>query len=226
MNRGPAAIPPQQIVTRFTARGASSMADGGGQTLGERMDAAGKSTSDQEGFERMLSANLARIFELIKFAETKNAALLTFCSFWVMANINILSSGRTLPQGYETAIMAALPCFAAAALVCITAFLPKIDIQHRAKAPSEDYKNLLFFSDIADVALADYEAAARSRYFPAPESAPAAAYLHDLAREVAVNARIAERKFGLFHWGARLTCLAIAVLVAPGLWHLARWIVG
>ena len=183
------------------------------------------SAADQDGFERMLGANLARIFELIKFAETKNAALLTFCSFWVMASINTLSSGRTLPQGYETAIMMAVPCFATAALCCIAAFLPKIDIQHRTKHSSgAPFKNLLFFSDIAEVALADYEEAARSRYFPTPGGAPAAAYLRDLAREVAVNARIAERKFGLFHWGARLTCLAIAVLVAPGLWHLARWI--
>lgn len=183
--------------------------------------------NDQEGFERMLGANLARIFELIKFAETKNAALLTFCSFWVMASINILSSGRTLPQGYETAIMMAVPCFATAALCCITAFLPKIDIQHRTRHSSgAPFKNLLFFSDIAEVALADYEEAARSRYFPASGAVPAPAYLRDLAREVAVNARIAERKFGLFHWGARLTCLAIAVLVAPGLWHLVMWIAG
>ena len=197
-----------------------------GRNLGEFMDTGVKSAADQEGFERMLGANLARIFELIKFAETKNAALLTFCSFWVMANINILSSGRTLPQGYETAIMVAIPCFATAALCCITAFLPKIDIQHRTKHSSgQPFKNLLFFSDIAEVALADYEEAARSRYFPTG-SAPAPAYLRDLAREVAVNARIAERKFGLFHLGARLTCLAIAVLVAPGLWHLVRWITG
>lgn len=190
------------------------------------MDTGVKSAADQEGFERMLSANLQRIFELIKFAETKNAALLTFCSFWVMASINILSSGRVLPHGYETAIMVAVPCFATAALCCITAFLPKIDIQHRTRHSSgQPFKNLLFFSDIAEVALAEYEEAARSRYFPSG-SAPAPAYLRDLAREVAVNARIAERKFGLFHWGARLTCLAIAVLVAPGLWHLVMWIAG
>lgn len=224
MNRDPAAAPRQQIVTRFTARGASSMADGGGRTLGESMDASGKGTSDQEAFERMLSANLARIVDLIKFAETKNAALLTFSAFWILALINLLASGRAMPDGFPEAFLLALPVFAISAFVCVLAFLPKIDLQHRHIA-NESYKNLLFFSDIAQVALADYEAAARARYFPTP-GAPAPAYLRDLAREVAVNARIADRKFRLFHWAARIMSLAIATLVAPGLWHLAMWIAG
>jgi hypothetical protein len=224
MNRDPAAAPRQQIVTRFTARGASSMADGGGQTLGESMDAAGGNTGDQEAFERMLSANLARVVDLIKFAETKNAALLTFSAFWILALINLLASGRAMPDGFPEAFLLALPVFAISAFVCVLAFLPKIDLQHRHIA-NESYKNLLFFSDIAQVALADYEEAARARYFPTP-GAPAPAYLRDLAREVAVNARIADRKFRLFHWAARIMSLAIATLVAPGLWHLAMWIAG
>jgi hypothetical protein len=191
--------------------------------------ASGKSgAAQQEAFEKILSANLARVVDLIKFAETKNAALLTFSAFWILALINLLASGRALPDGFAGAFLIALPVFAISAFVCVLAFLPKIDIQHRHIA-NESYKNLLFFSDIAQVALADYEAAARSRYFPesgASGATPGPTYIRDLAREVAVNARIADRKVRLYHGAALIMSLAIAMLVAPGLWHLARWIAG
>ncbi len=177
----------------------------------------------QEAFEKVLSANLARIVDLIKFAETKNAALLTFSAFWILALINLLAGGRVLPEGFAGAFLVSLPVFALAAFTCVLAFLPKIDLQRREPAGAQ-YKNLLFFSDIATVPLAGYEEAARARYLPGPGEAASAAYLRDLAREVAVNARIAERKFRLFHWAARILCLAIAVLIAPALWHMARWL--
>lgn len=196
---------------------------------GGSMDASGRAeTERQDAFEKILSANLARVVDLIKFAETKNAALLTFSAFWILALINLLASGRALPDGFPEAFLLALPVFAVSAFTCVLAFLPKIDLQHRHIA-NESYKNLLFFSDIAQVALADYEAAARARYFPDSQASggtPGSAYIRDLAREVAVNARIADRKFRLFHWAARIMSLAIAVLVAPGLWHLVAWIAG
>ena len=37
------------------------------------------------------------MFDLVRFAETKNAALLTFASAWILAMLNLLSSDRTLP---------------------------------------------------------------------------------------------------------------------------------
>ena len=55
------------------------------------------------------------------FAETKNAALLTFASAWILAMLNLLSSDRTLPPGFASAFLAALPLFALAAFVCVIA---------------------------------------------------------------------------------------------------------
>ncbi|HWA50269.1 MAG TPA: Pycsar system effector family protein [Dongiaceae bacterium] len=195
------------------------------EAVGQSLD--GK---QRDAFERILSANLSRIVDLIKFAETKNAALLTFSAFWILALINLLASGRELPSGFVGAFLVALPLFASSAFVCVLAFVPKIDIQHRqtrGRAPAQTGdQNLLFFSDIARVPFAGYEAAARARYFSEPTAAPSAAYIRDLAREVAVNARIADRKFRLFHWAACIMSIAIAVLVAPGLWHLVMWIAG
>lgn len=49
------------------------------------------------------------MFDLVRFAETKNAALLTFASAWILAMLNLLSSDRTLPPGFGSAFLAALP---------------------------------------------------------------------------------------------------------------------
>ncbi len=58
-------------------------------------------------------------------------------------------------------------------------------------------------------------APARTRYWPERGSAANEAYLSDLAREVAVNARIVARKFRLFNPGARIVCCTLAILLAP-----------
>jgi hypothetical protein len=175
----------------------------------------------QEAFEKLLGSNLARVFDLVRFAETKNAALLTFASAWILAMLNLLSSGRALPPGFAPALLGALPLFALAASVCVISFLPKIDISRRD--PVAARQNLLFFLDIAALPLPAYEAAARARYWPEPGNAASEAYLNDLAREVAVNARIVARKFRLFNLGARIVCCAIAILLAPALWHGMIW---
>jgi len=182
------------------------------------------STNDQqEAFEKLLGSNLARVFDLVRFAETKNAALLTFASAWILAMLNLLSSDRTLPTGFAPAFLAALPLFALAAVACVISFLPKIDIGRRDPVAGQ-HKNLLFFLDIAALPLPAYEAAARARYWPEPGAAASEAYLSDLAREVAVNARIVARKFRLFNLGARIVCCAIALLLVPAIWHIANWI--
>jgi hypothetical protein len=182
----------------------------------------------QEAFEKLLGSNLARVFDLVRFAETKNAALLTFASAWILAMLNLLSSDRTLPAGFAPAFLAALPLFAMAAVVCVVSFLPKIDISRRDPAARHgetgQHRNLLFFLDIAALPLPAYEAAARARYWPDPGNAASEAYLSDLAREVAVNSRIVARKFRLFNLGARIVCCAIAILLAPAIWHVAGWI--
>lgn len=177
----------------------------------------------QEAFEKLLGSNLARVFDLVRFAETKNAALLTFASAWIIAMLNLMSSGRTLPPGFAQAMLGALPLFALTAFVCVLSFLPKIDISRHDPAATAQ-KNLLFFLDIASLPLPAYEAAARARYWPEPGNAASEAYLGDLAREVAVNARIVARKFRLFNLGARIVCCALAVLLAPAAWHIAGWI--
>lgn len=51
----------------------------------------------QEAYEKHLTATLARVIDFVKFAEAKNAALLTFSSAWTLATINILNKFDVTP---------------------------------------------------------------------------------------------------------------------------------
>jgi hypothetical protein len=45
----------------------------------------------EEAFEKILSTQLGGTIDFVKFAETKNAALLTFSSAWIIGTINLLT---------------------------------------------------------------------------------------------------------------------------------------
>ena len=53
-------------------------------------------TEQRETLEGALSSTLSRTIDFLKFAETKNAALLTFASAWLLALASLLASDRLL----------------------------------------------------------------------------------------------------------------------------------
>ena len=179
----------------------------------------------QEGFEKLLSASLSRTVDFLKFAETKNAALLTFSSAWILASVNILASGKQLPAGYDWALSVAVPLFVVAALIAIVAFAPRLRLSLFDKTPDRP-KNLLYFGDVSTMSLAEFKEQARTRYMPAPERSATDDYLDDLMTQVAVNSQIADRKFRLFNWGSRVVLLALAVLALPALAKFGCWVLG
>lgn len=178
----------------------------------------------EEAFEKLLSANLSRTLDFVKFAEAKNAALLAFSSAWILASVNLLTGQQRLPPGYTQAFSVALPLFVIGGLVCIVSFLPRmLDRFHK---PADGAKSLLFFGDVASFKITDYKERLTERYMPAPEHSVTGSYLDDLCMQIAVNAQIAKRKFGLFNLAARCVLLAIAILVLPPLWWALTFLCG
>lgn len=170
----------------------------------------------QEAYEKVLTANLTRIIDFLKFAETKNAALLTFSSAWTLGCLNLLSKPEQLPNGLRSTLPFAVIFFALAALIAIVSFLPKkkLDIFHR---DPERSRSLLFFGDIASFEPTAYNARVRDRYMP-PEGASASeSLLDDLAVQCAVISRIADRKFAMFNIGAALCFAAMLTISMPTL---------
>ncbi|MFD2053751.1 Pycsar system effector family protein [Mesorhizobium calcicola] len=167
----------------------------------------------QESYEKALAANHSRMMDLVKFAEAKNAALLTFCSVWMATIIGILRSTDEPPMGYRTAFLVALPLLAVAAVVTLTSFLPKL--LHHLRHEREETSNLLYFGHIASLEIDDFGPASKQRYYPVEGQSFSDEYLDDLAVQVAVQARIANRKFKTFNAAGRLVLASFVCMAAP-----------
>ncbi|WP_434722770.1 Pycsar system effector family protein [Mesorhizobium sp. RIZ17] len=167
----------------------------------------------QESYEKALAANHGRMMDLVKFAEAKNAALLTFCSVWMGTIIGILRSTDEPPMGYRTAFLVALPLLAVAAVVTLTSFIPRL--LHHLRPERKDHSNLLYFGHIATLEIDDFGPAAKQRYYPAESQSFTDEYLQDLAVQVAVQARIANRKFKTFNAAGRLVLASFVCMAAP-----------
>lgn len=169
----------------------------------------------EEAYEKLMSAHLARTIDFVKFGETKNGALLAFCSVWIVACINILSNSRALPPLAGVLLPLAILLFLGAALTAITAFLPQITTADATPSAAEAQRNLLFFGDIARMDTARFEELARERYTPASGHFTTGAYLHDIATQIVANSAIAMRKYVLFRRAARIAMTAIFLVAFP-----------
>ncbi len=176
-------------------------------------------------FERIVSANLARTVDFVRFAETKNAALLTFCSAWIVVSVNMLKGAGNMSGEYIAALTTALALFAVAAMISVLSIAPRIVNKASAKTP-ERPRNLLFFGDIAPLDVDSFKEQFTARYQPESGQSVSQAYLDDLMTQIAINSKIAARKMRFFHWAARVAFLAITTLLSPALWWSAVWLLG
>ncbi|NEJ86305.1 hypothetical protein GR223_10150 [Rhizobium leguminosarum] len=177
----------------------------------------------QEAYEKLMSANHGRMMDFVKFAETKNAALLTFSSVWIGAIINLLKSPDDLPFGYSYAFEAALPLLAIAAIICLKSLLPRF--LNQVYKREDDVVNLLYFGDIIKGGVKDYPDMAQKEYLPLEGESATPTYLHDLGVQTAIQASIAHRKFKMFHWAGSLVLLAFVSMALPPIVACGRWVI-
>ena len=160
------------------------------------------------------------MIDFLKFAEAKNAALLTFASAWILASVNLLNGSSALSSQWRFGFTAALPLFAIAALLGLYSFLPKTLLSSFHKDP-EQKKALLYFGDAATFAPAAYKDRIRDRYYPPDDESATRNYLDDLSVQIAVNSQITTRKLKIFNIGAIVVVVALLTLTVPAL--LALW---
>jgi hypothetical protein len=165
----------------------------------------------REALDGVLTGTLSRTIDFLKFAETKNAALLTFASAWLIGLTNLLTSDRVLDPRTRVGLAVALLLFALAALVAISSFLPKLELR-RFHRSSDQPKNLLYFGHIAEFEPPAYMKRLQERYAADAASIVSDEYLQDLSVQVSANASITKLKFTTFYFGAALVTLAIASL--------------
>jgi tellurite resistance protein TehA-like permease len=168
--------------------------------------------SDQEeAFENILSTNLQRVVDFLKYAEAKNGALLTFSSAWVIAIIGLISSEKRMSEGLSAALSISLPLLIGAGALAIISFYPRIHLAWflGGKRAGPHPKNFLYFGDIASMTASEFQKGIRERYHALEGRAMTDEYVHDLTVQIYVNSQIARRKLRLFSWGLALIAAAL-----------------
>ncbi|WP_316190709.1 Pycsar system effector family protein [Bradyrhizobium sp. SZCCHNS2096] len=178
----------------------------------------------REALGKSLSDTLSRTIDFLKFAETKNAALLAFVSAWLLALANLLTSDHPLPDTIRLSGIASLFLFVSAALIALFSFLPRLSLRDLHRDPDRA-KSLLYFGDIAEYEASAYVKRFHQRYSVDPQVTISDEYLHDLAIQISANSKIAFRKFTLFNWAAGMIMLALVQMAATGsiLAYLHLW---
>src|SRR3569623_914708 len=171
---------------------------------------------DQEdAFEKLLSATLARDVDFLKFAEAKNAALVTFSSAWLVATSNFLLN-PTVNQLFRAGASVALPLFAIAAILAVLSFLPRTLLENFHRDPDQS-KSLLYFGHAAQFSPAAYKERVRERYYPPERHTATTNYLDELSVQIVVNSQITRRKLRLFNAGGYAVLLAFTALAIPAI---------
>lgn len=176
----------------------------------------------QESYEKLLSATLTRALDLLKFAEAKNAGLLAFAAAWIVASTNLLSSDKSLPPHVTLAVTAATPLWGLAALTAMWAILPIMS--RRPFLPEIQTFSLLYSGDVAMMKLEEFRQQVREQFYPPDGATVTDHYLADLVGQIHAISRISDRKFRLFHWGAWAVLSALAIITAPFMLLLGRWV--
>lgn len=173
-------------------------------------------TNHDEAYDKLLTALLGRVLDMLRFAEAKNAALLAFASAWIVAIVNLLSSGKPIPPSYYYVTLTALPLFVLAATFAIASLLPKLQTSAFTGDPKGLFQNLLFFGDIANITVEGFRTDIRAAYRQTRD-APTDAYLSDLEAQISINSKITRRKHVMFNIGAIAALVAVALFSAPTL---------
>lgn len=173
---------------------------------------------NDEDLERLLVGNLSRINEWLRFAETKNAALLTFCSAWLVAMCSLWAN-NTAPAIIQWAMTAASPFIIAAALCSLASLLPVSQRKVPGQTARElSTKNILFHGNIAHLDLATAGQAFQTRYGSSATDQGMKNHIIDLITQLVETSQVTTRKFSLFTSGARLVLVAIiAALLSAAL---------
>jgi hypothetical protein len=128
----------------------------------------------------------------------------------------LLTSDKEVPQQFVVACELALPFFGASAAISLYSFFPKISLERFTRLHSVRHqRNLVYFGDVAELAIDDFEKEIRRRYSPTSGSEVSAEYISDMAVQIRVNSGIVKRKLRLFMRALLVVGGGIAIVFLP-----------
>jgi hypothetical protein len=172
----------------------------------------------QDTYVQVLTANLQRTLDFLKFAEAKNAALLALASAWIAATLSLICSGKPIPTGFAISVSVMLLCALCAGILAMTSLLPRLHLPAflGGKRAGPHPPNLLYFGDISALPIRTLELVMPTRYL-ATGKGYREEYIHDLTVQLSVNSEITMRKMRLFNWGMKFILVGGVALLLPSL---------
>jgi hypothetical protein len=146
------------------------------------------------------------INEWLRYAETKNGALVALSGAALAGVANALSAAPSIPTLPKVFGICSVLCLAISCLIALLSFVPRINrwkLSAARKGVSDiDRDNLIFFADLSKYTPEEFLDSMALRYFQNDKYATARQKSHlDLANQIIINSRITSAKFALFKIG-------------------------
>ncbi|KQN09086.1 Pycsar system effector family protein [Sphingomonas sp. Leaf28] len=181
-----------------------------------------------ENYEKLLTANLARVIDWLKFSETKNGVLLALASGWTVAAVNVAVRKEGIPDGYEWMLPLSIAILMVAIIRLVWSFMPQISLPKFLAPSARRYRdtNLIFYGDIAEVDVGNAASEMEKRYLPSGKDTYRSEYLGDLAQQIRIVSGIANSKFKAFRTAGWLCFTALVALAWPTTKAIATHLLG
>lgn len=171
--------------------------------------------------EDRLERILTRVVDWLKFAEAKNAALLTLNAGAAAGIIGWLGGDQVPPPWLTPAVQLGLALIVVSAVVALASFLPVVNIDWlRRRGKHTDTRSVLFFAEIAGSDPGSYLELLRKAAGLGAEAPPPTRLERDYAIQIVVNSEIATAKFRLFKAGAWIALVGVGVVALRALLHV------
>jgi hypothetical protein len=170
------------------------------------------SPEDSQSAYTVLIDIFGNINEQLRFAETKNGALLTLdlaVVFGIASLMGDHASDMSMPV--QAGLISIAAGCAIAAVITLLSFLPELKPRKRSAKVLDDPSNIFFFGHIRAHSEAEY---LRLVYagLGLPTGQPLPAHFH-LANQIGSNSKNAHKKFVFFAVGATITLLSLVLPV-------------
>ncbi|HEY9296009.1 MAG TPA: Pycsar system effector family protein [Phormidium sp.] len=158
------------------------------------------------------------IFQIVndwlKFAEAKNAILLTFCGAAITAITTYVSTAANIPSSLRIGLLIAIFLLCLSSLTCTISFLPKTKpiTTKSSNYKLKDTDIFYFFGDLKKYNDAELLNSLNRLYFESTIPTPYKKEDLDIAKQITINSEIAAKKFDFFRIGVWLLILSILII--------------
>ena len=164
---------------------------------------------------------LQMVNDWLKFAEAKNAVLLTFSGAGITAIVTYISTSTNTPNSLRIGLIVSVVFLCISSLVCSLSFLPKTDIEYFIWAKSKpsrksisqikDTDNFYFFNSLKKYEPSDLLESMNRVYFQDQIQTPYKREDLDIANQIILNSEIASTKFTFFRFALWILIFSIFI---------------